>query len=469
MSIKTKLISLVMTFVLLTSLLTVGVFAVKNTSFNVGGNIVFNAQGIEAEVKLEALNNGSLIAPQTLANKMLTFELNNDMTESQVLACYESWADLDLQFDSEEDVTLQIRITNTTEIADNLLKVDMSTTFGSANNCTISVDKATATINPGEYEIFTITFSITNKEYSANIENFGINVNMSQVEPFKVNMEYDEENNYYYIEMGTYNNKPVRWRYVSDVTNGIDTAVRFAPSSTNTPVSTEGSKGMFILESEIFIADTLKDSKNNVALKDLNDGIVQFLQSNLFDTKTNKHTTEKYTDINANDYAASDLRAFLNGRMNVANQDVGNLMNVINIDNNNSIYQKIQGRTLADLYSGIAVSDEMTYTAVHGNLPEQFNGTTIDRFWSLSANEAYKILGGNDISGNELCWESPAFVELMQWAGFDEGSFYSPYWLRSGSNDYLYGCYSVSTYGDMGLCEIYSNPVAVRPAFILEF
>ena len=467
MSLKTKLTSLITTFVLLCSLLTVGVFAVKNTTFNVGGDIVFNVQGIEAEVKLEELTNASLIE-QTYnigaeTDKLKTFELDNDMTASQVQACYESWAGLDMKFDSEADVLLKIRITNKTEIADNLLKVDMSATFGSANNCTISVDKATATINPGDYEIFTITFSITNKEFSANIENFAVNVNMSQAEPFKLNIEYDEENNYYYLEMGTYGGSPVRWRYVSDVTNGIDTAVRFAPTAENAPVSTTGSKGMFILESDIFTADTLINGRASTTT---NDGIVEFLPSNMYKSSNSKyyHTTEGYTDVYANDYAASNLRAFLTGRTNVAGQDVGNLMNVIGIDSNNAIYQKIQGRTLTDLYSSIN-EDSSTLT-----LPTQFEGTITDMFWSLSYNEALTILGGGDTMQNELLWKSPAYYDYWEYKGkTDESWMNAYYWLRSPNSSATNFAYNVDLGGGFSSNDVNISRVAARPAFVLEF
>lgn len=448
MSIKTKLISLVMTFVLITSLLTVGVFAVKNTSFNVGGNIVFNAQGIEAEVKLEALNNGSLIAPQTLANKMLAFELNNDMTESQVLACYESWANLDLQFDSEEDVTLQIRITNTTEIADNYIKVDLTTTQGTANNCSVTVDKSTATIKPGDYQIFTITFSIDEPDYNASLKGFAVNIKMSKTDTIPVEVKHDEENNYYYIEMGTYGGNPVRWRYVSDVTNAADgddmlaNATRFDPTI-STPNSTTGSKGMFILESDIFTLDDIK----NGASSNLNDGIIEFLSSNMFDSSTRKHTTSGYTSIYAYDYAASDLRAFLTARRNVAGQDVGNLMNVLGIESNNEIYEKIQGRTLSDLYSSIDDGSAAT-------LPIQFDGSETDMFWSLSYNEAVIILGGGEEGQNELYWKSPAY---------DEYNTGGAYWLRS-SVDFQYAW----RYGNISEGPT-ANDLAARPAFILEF
>ena len=469
MSLKTKLTSLITTFVLLCSLLTVGVFAVKNTTFNVGGDIVFNVQGIEAEVKLEELTNASL-NEQTYntgaeTDKLKTFELDNDMTASQVQACYDSWSGLDMKFDTEADVLLKIRITNKTEITDNILKVDMSATFSNGNNCTISVDKATAIINPGDYEIFTITFAITNKEYSANIENFAVNVNMSKTEQTESLVKYDSENNYYYVEMGTYNDSPVRWRYVSDVTNGIDTAVRFDPT-TSTPNSTTGSKGMFILESDLFTADTLINGwdADIASALDKNDSIIEFLSQEKYmamDEPCN-HTTTGYTDIHGNDYAASDLRAFLTGRTNVAGEDVGNLMNVIGIDSTNSIYQKIKGRTLTDLYSSIN-QDGSTLT-----LPSQFEENATDKFWILSYNETLNILGGGNSKANEMMWESLAYINSAKYFGDSEEYWHGCFHTRTPAN-FGGGYYYVYTDGEFGSGAVASTYIAARPAFILEF
>ena len=280
-------------------------------------------------------------------------------------------------------------------------------------------------------------------------------------EPENELIRYDEVDNYYYLYMGEYNGRPVRWRYVADATNGVANATRFAPSSTNAPDTSVGKKGMFILESDIFTTNTLINGTT-----DTNDGIIEFLPSNMYVSSNSKkyHTTEGYTDVYADDYATSNIRAFLTGRTNVAGQDVGNLMNVIRIDSNNAIYKKIQGRTLTDLYSSIN-EDGSTLT-----LPSQFEGSERDMFWSLSFNEALEILGGGELMQNELLWKSPAYYDYLEYNGnTNESSMNAEYWLRSPYSSGTGVAFGVGGDGDFTLGNVSASVFVARPAFILEF
>ena len=186
MSLKTKLTSLITTFVLLCSLLTVGVFAVKNTTFNVGGDIVFNVQGIEATITRGATT--GFTADKTIGdaagNILSNIELNNNMSAQDVADAFAPWSGLNLAF-SDKVATIKLTITNTAEEgADNYLDISAIASATTKNNARVSVVNdaggVTALLQPQQSASFTITFSVIDDEYSANLEGFSVNFDMQK-------------------------------------------------------------------------------------------------------------------------------------------------------------------------------------------------------------------------------------------------------------------------------------------------
>ena len=112
MKLKTKITSLITTFILLCSLLTVGVFAVKNTTFNVGGDIVFNVQGIEADIELVSFNNAVLadnaVAGTDVMNKI---EIRNNTSAESIAEKFAKWSNLDMTFaEGQSTATIELKI-----------------------------------------------------------------------------------------------------------------------------------------------------------------------------------------------------------------------------------------------------------------------------------------------------------------------------------------------------------------------
>ena len=186
MSLKTKLTSLITTFVLLCSLLTVGVFAVKNTTFNVGGDIVFNVQGIEATITRGAT--AGFTADKTIGdaagNILSNIELNNDMTAEDVADEFAPWSGLNLAF-SDNVATIKLTIKNTAEEgADNYLDITALADATTKNNARVSVVNdaggITALLQPQQSASFTITFSVIDDEYSASLEGFSVNFDIQK-------------------------------------------------------------------------------------------------------------------------------------------------------------------------------------------------------------------------------------------------------------------------------------------------
>ena len=184
MSLKGKLTTLITTFVLLVSMLIVGVFAIKKTDFEVTGNIQFKATGIEATIENTGFS-GILTNGTVGTDKLTDITLDTSMNATQIAAAYESWKDLSLGFGSAgADVVLKLRITNNAQSgADNYIFSEITVDEGTSSNCTITAvndanNSATAIIPPQEYADFTITFSVTDKTIDASLTGFSIKFNL---------------------------------------------------------------------------------------------------------------------------------------------------------------------------------------------------------------------------------------------------------------------------------------------------
>ena len=180
MSIKMKLTSAIISFILLLGILAVGVFAVKQTNFNVGGSIVFNAKGIEATIEYVSLTNGTVTGTAG-TDVMRPVTIDSSMGASDVASAFSSWGNLALAFNEDgEDVTLQLKITNNASTdADNYLDVTAVANPGTPVNAGIKVVSdaggSAAFIRPKESSTFTITFSVTEKEVNASLTGFVVN------------------------------------------------------------------------------------------------------------------------------------------------------------------------------------------------------------------------------------------------------------------------------------------------------
>ena len=187
MSLKTKLTSLITTFVLLCSLLTVGVFAVKNTTFNVGGNIEFNVQGIEADIELTA--NGvqnAVLADNAVAGTdvMNKIEIRNNTSADSIAQQFAKWSNLDMTFaEGQSTATIELKITNRATEEDNYIDIT-ALADATKNNARILVQNnaggITALLKSGENATFTITFEVFNDEYKASINDFSVNFDMQK-------------------------------------------------------------------------------------------------------------------------------------------------------------------------------------------------------------------------------------------------------------------------------------------------
>ncbi len=428
MKLKTKLCSTIVMFCLTIVTLMVGVWAVKSANVNIGGTLSFVAQGIEATISQGTMTNGTWQTASDATTKLKQIEITKDDTTSTLASKFSSWSGINLNFNENgDDITISFSITNNSDT--NSIAVDVSTTYASATNCTIAIDTSSATIDPNASQNFTLTMKITDKDINASMTNFTVVFTMNLVKP--ATLQYDSTNDYYYVEMGTYNSAPVKWKLV-----GVDN------SPLGSATATESGMGTFILATEECSAIMQPFNADNIG----------------------------------NDYATSDIRSYLKGQylidLNLAND---------------ATYQSISARSISDLYKDIGwVTDSSTIGAGYQYSPPagatylsmydiSTNETGSDKLWLMSVKELYTMVGGGTISsdgtipytwGNEI--ESKCFFGL----GIEGYTFNSSsYFLRTPESDYEHG--AIILYGGTGGWhnDFYSVSweCAVRPAFNVKF
>ena len=191
MSLKMKLTSTIIAFILLTSMLIVGVFAVKQTNFSVGGNIVFNATGVEAKVEFVSLTTGALaegtVDTDSDNDKMKDVTIDTNMSTNDIASAFSSWQNLSLEFGADgTDVELQLEVTNMAEAGkDNYIDMLATVNNGTAQNAKVNVVNnaggITALLAPQESAVFTVKFKVIDKDVNASLTNFAINFNLNHL------------------------------------------------------------------------------------------------------------------------------------------------------------------------------------------------------------------------------------------------------------------------------------------------
>ena len=104
MSIKSKLTSAIMSFILVLSLLSVGVYALNQAEVILGGNLTFSATGVYAEVRGSVAN---AVMPEGQDKDYAPLLFSTDNTEPNQT----SWQKT-LGFDGTNDIVLTINIEN---------------------------------------------------------------------------------------------------------------------------------------------------------------------------------------------------------------------------------------------------------------------------------------------------------------------------------------------------------------------
>ncbi len=422
MRLKTKLYSVIMAFCLMLSLLAVGVWAVNSGTVNIGGTVSFIATDIYATItgKVE----GATTTP-TLST--LNYSATGTPTQDEL----NTWS-RDLEFAKTTTPTIKWTVTIQNK-SERVLYVSLTDNMTSITNVTKSMTYDGATYTSGEKaipagttKVFTMTAVVndTNKKASAVYDYaFDLRDANSDLAPDQgeeggsnVDLKYDADAGYYYVEMGTYNNSAVRWKLV-----GVDGA-KFTGSS----VPASGTTGTFILETYV-------------------------------DKTKAFESTGSY-----NDYSTSTVRDYLNGEY----------ITELNLTND-ATYNAITAREITDLHTDIGwatVSSSIgagnqwsppagtTQYATYDTTPKSTEGA--DKLWLMSVKEIYTMVGGGTIGADGTI--------PSNWSTYCDNLIWNEeyYWLRSPrphDSDYAF---AVNDLGDWYSTSVYSTR-AVRPAFNL--
>ncbi len=402
MRLKTKLYSVIMAFCLMLSLLAVGVWAVNSGTVNIGGTVSFIATDIYATItgKVEG-------ATSTPSLSTLNYSATSTPTQTEL----NTWS-RDLEFAKSTTPTIKWTVTIQNK-SERVLYVSLTDNMTSITNVSKSMTYDGTTYTTGEKaipakttKVFTMTAVVndTNKKASAVYDYaFDLRDANSDLAPDQggeggsaVDLKQDTSG-YYYVEMGTYQGNPVKWRLV-----GVD-GERYTSSTKPT-----SGKGTFVLET---------------------------------------YTTEdKAFDSSSNDYATSDIRAYLNG----------DYITALNLAND-ATYNAISAREISDLYNDMAWRIDDNYQVEDISLPSGALGA--DKLWIMSVAEIYTLVGGGTITDGTISSNWSTYRNNLIW----DGAFY---WLRS-----LYP-YSPDVAFYINHNGVWVNgsvnvPVAVRPAFNL--
>lgn len=174
MTLKTKLISIIVAFVMVVSLMLVGIFASSTITMQMGGNVSFTTNGVYAEVTgtITGASGGQVTLPKV--------EIDcTDITENITMPT--EWTNMPLTFDENgSEITVSFTITNLATDR-NIDTTITDTTI--ANGFTVTRDCDRETISETDNRIitdsatYTFKLNVSSKNSPAS-GTFGINVHL---------------------------------------------------------------------------------------------------------------------------------------------------------------------------------------------------------------------------------------------------------------------------------------------------
>ena len=282
-------------------------------------------------------------------------------------------------------------------------------------------------------------------------------------------LQADTTNNYWYVEMGTVmgqtQSEYIRWKYIASVddSTGSDVATKYATFNANTAPTGEG---YFYLETNVLSAIG-RDGTNNMLEVSFNN---DWTRTGL---NAGHQTRTEWTSINANDYATSNVRRYINGVDSCDSYTKpngtssypytyepsgreSNMYTDLNINTaNDLVYEKIATRSLGELYSNNRSSSsggEVPYPTALASGDEYYQSSHEDAFWLLSYYEVYQLTGGSSTTESDSGRVWPT------------GSA-NHYWLRSPLSSTSNSAYLVITSGSLFNTYVYNYDFAARAAF----
>lgn len=318
---------------------------------------------------------------------------------------------------------------------------DTALTSPSANNVQLQMNlEQTTTYTQSQLKTEAVAVKVFTATEVSTI-NTGLSVSESYATKFP-----------YYVEMGERdNNGKVKWLIIG-VSGADDTLTALTTEDT-----TAFSKGLMLNKTYVMLSQKVLYTESTT------DYGISF-QNNIKGSASPYLNNSGYS---AQDYATSNVRNYLKGAENVYRgyksgttyepDTTGKKINLLSDYNltNDTMYAKIQGRTLTNLYSNIGTFNNMAtkWSSDYSGANENLNGTTPDKLWLLSESEATDLLGTtNELRKTSIYGGTASSV--VHW------------WLRSPHSGSAGRVRGVRIVGDFVIGFAYEPTPGVRAAFL---
>ena len=197
MTLKTKLISCIIAFIMVASLMMVGIFASPTVTLQMGGNVSFSANGVYADITGNIVGTQDHPTGSPLQLSTISIDYTNTETEVDLSGTNSDWTTMPLTFDANGgEITVTMSIQN--KASDRAIKVTITdktnienvTVARAYNNLTFSSNTNTQTINSGESGSYTFKLSVDSQNSPAS-GSFSLDVKLESTENVEPAQKYN--------------------------------------------------------------------------------------------------------------------------------------------------------------------------------------------------------------------------------------------------------------------------------------
>ena len=216
MTLKAKLISSILAFIMVASLMMVGIFASPTITMQMGGNVSFTANGVYADITGNIVGTQDHPTGSPLQLSSISIDYTNTETEVDLSGENSDWTTMPLTFDENgSEITVTMNIQN--KASDRAIKVTITdntnienvTVERAYNSTTFASNTDTRTINGGQSGRYTFKLSVGSQNSPAS-GSFSLDVKLESTENVEeqkytasiTNIDYDEANFYVMADDG---------------------------------------------------------------------------------------------------------------------------------------------------------------------------------------------------------------------------------------------------------------------------
>ena len=188
MTLKAKLISSILAFIMVASLMMVGIFASPTITMQMGGNVSFTANGVYADITGNIVGTQDHPTGSPLQLSSISIDYTNTETEVDLSGENSDWTTMPLTFDENgSEITVTMNIQN--KASDRAIKVTITdntnienvTVERAYNSTTFASNTDTRTINGGQSGRYTFKLSVGSQNSPAS-GSFSLDVKLENTE-----------------------------------------------------------------------------------------------------------------------------------------------------------------------------------------------------------------------------------------------------------------------------------------------